>query len=143
MTELLAGNEDDPGAVIDRFYRALTAGDVAGARACCTADALFWHCFDGIAQDLDEASLAWAGLGTSFAEMRVQDVRRSVMANGRIVHQQWFVARKRDGAPMGWAVCLLVDLRDGLIARIDEYIDRAGPLAVPAPDARIPGLDPG
>ena len=27
---------------------------------------------------------------------------------------------------MGWPVCIVVEIRDGLIARIDEYIDRAG-----------------
>lgn len=38
------------------------------------------------------------------------------------------VARNADGVRRAWAVCLVISVENGLITRIDEYIDRAGSL---------------
>jgi len=132
----------DEGAVIDRFYAALTAGDIEAARACCAAEALFWHCFDGVAQDLATASQGWAALKGAFAELAAADVRRARTDAGSYVQRHLFMGRKPSGELVGWPVCLMVEVRNGLIWRIDEYIDRAGALAFSSTEAATPGLAP-
>lgn len=138
--DVKSATQADGGAVIDRFYTAVVAGDVAAARACCAPGAVFWHCFDGEAQDLEAASRGWAGLKSAFVELAVADVRRSRTAAGSYVHRQLFMGRRASGELIGWAVCLLVEIADGLICRIDEYIDRAGALGFSSTEAATPGL---
>lgn len=124
--------------VIERFYRALVAGDLAGMRACCTADAVFWHSFDGTVQTLDEACQGWEALFEGFAERRVSDATRLPIPGG-VLERHLFKASTRAGEWKAWAVCNIIILQEGLIARLDEYIDRAG-LGSPPVDDRTPGL---
>jgi hypothetical protein len=127
--------------VIDRFYGALAAGDVEAACACCTADAVFWHSFDRVEMSLDEIVPSWRALVAGFAARAFTDVRRAPIPGG-FVQRQLMVGRTAGGARIAWPVCFFVTLRDGLIARLDEYLDRAGSFQVDADDAATPGLPP-
>ena len=120
---------DDGGSAIDALYAALSKGDIAAARACCTEDFCLWHNFDRIEQNRDEAAIGWGQFIGSFPERAFIDVRRSATAQG-FVQQHLVVGRTQSGARIGWPLCIVVKMRDGLIARIDEYIDRAGSYAV-------------
>jgi ketosteroid isomerase-like protein len=131
----------EAGAVIDKLFEALARGDVASARACCTPEARFWHSFDGVALDLDQACAGWAGFIASFSERTVVDVRRVGIPNG-FLQQHYLVVRRPDGARKGWPICIVVRTREGLIARLEEYIDRSGTLPVSGGDLTTPGLPP-
>ena len=124
--------------VVERFYQALVAGNLVGMRDCCTPDAEFWHCFDGVVQTPDEACQGWGALFDGFAERRVSDATQVLIPAG-VVERHLFKVRTHDGHWKAWAVCNIIYLRDGLIARLDEYIDRAG-LSLPPEDGRTPGL---
>jgi len=110
---------------VTRLYDALSRGDIAAARACCAPDVRFWHCFDGIAQDLDGAAQGWEGLVAHTAARQSEDVRSVPTADG-LVQQFVFVVRTPAGERKAWPVCVVVKIKDGLITRLDEYIDRAG-----------------
>jgi ketosteroid isomerase-like protein len=128
----------DTGALVDRFYDALARGDLFGARACCTADVRFWHSFDRIALSLDEASHGWERLFAGFPERAFVDVRRCQTENG-FVQQLIMVGTTPAGVRLGWPLCIIIAVRDGLIARLDEYIDRAGHFVVTDADLPTPG----
>ncbi len=134
------GAGDESGGIIDRFYSALCRGDTPGARACCTPDVRFWHSFDGIAQDLETASRQWEEQAQTFPESGNADVRRMRGQDGRFVQQHVFWIRTEAGDRLGWPVCMIVDVRDGLIARLDEYVDRAGSISIASDEIRTPGL---
>jgi ketosteroid isomerase-like protein len=119
----------DAGELIDRFYGALERKDLDGARACCASDAVFWHNFDGVAQDLEQASAGWQGLFDFFEENRIVDVRRDALPAG-VVQRHLFLMRGADGILRGKPCAIFVRTRDGLITRIDEYIDLSSDLAV-------------
>jgi ketosteroid isomerase-like protein len=127
--------------VIDRFYEALTRGDVAGARACVTADLTVWHSFDRIAIGLEEAVAGWEDMVAGFPERSFVDVRRSPVPGGWVQRQQ-MMGRTASGTQVAWPVCLFVTLRDRLISRIDEYIDRAGRYEPAGDTTATPGLPP-
>ena len=129
---------DKDGAVIDRLFAALAAGDVAAAVDCYTPDGVLWHGFDGIAQDRDAIRANFEGLVVSVPERGVEDVRRQATATG-FVQQHVFVARTAQGRRIAWPVCIVVQVRDGKIARLDEYIDRAGSFAVGEGAVKTPG----
>ena len=128
----------DDGAVIDRFYQALSDGDLAAARACATPDALFWHCFDQVAMNCDVQMKALEGLIATLPKRGVEDVRRHAIPGG-FVQTHMFVVTLPDGARRAWAICIIVHIRDGLIARLDEYIDRAGSFAPGDETVATPG----
>ena len=117
------------GAIVDRLFGALASGDLDAALACLTPDARVWHSFDGIAQDRTEALAGWQALVANFPERAFVDVRRHAISGG-FVQQQLLVCRTASGQTMAWPVCVVIRLEDGLIARVDEYIDRAGKFAV-------------
>lgn len=113
---------DDP---VGRFYRALGEGDMAAMRACFTPAARLWHCFDGIEQSLDESCEGWAKLVAGTVARGIADVIQR-NAGDVVVQQHDFWIETQDGQRSAWHVCLVVRIEAGLIARIDEYIDRAG-----------------
>lgn len=132
--------QDGGGAVIDRFYEALSRGDLDGALACLTVDARVWHCFDGVAVDRAGCLEGWRALVTGFPERAFVDVRRHAISTG-FVQQHFMTARTLTGAMVGWPICVVVELSGGLISRMDEYIDRAGKLDIAQLNqARTPGL---
>ncbi|MBU6269554.1 MAG: nuclear transport factor 2 family protein [Sphingomonadales bacterium] len=125
--------------IIDRMFAALAAGDIAAARACYTADALCWHSFDGVAHDLDAITDQWRDLVSGFPRRAFVDVRRQATATG-FVQQHVMVGWTAAGVAKAWPCCIVVRVENGLIARLDEYIDRAGAF-VPQGDAIVaPGL---
>jgi ketosteroid isomerase-like protein len=129
----------DQAAVVDRLFRALEDGDLDAARACLTPDAVIWHGFDRKAHDLASIAEDWRQLVANFPGRAFVDVRRQATATG-LVQQQLLVVTARDGRRMAWPVCMVIRLEGGLIARLDDYIDRAG---VFVPEGEGPITTPG
>lgn len=112
-------------AVVDRLWDALAHGDVAAACDCLTSDGRVWHSYDRDAQDVETTRQAWTGFVAAFPERQFTDIRRQPTDTG-CVQQQTMIVRTSAGARKAWAVCIVVRIRDGRIARLDEYVDRAG-----------------
>lgn len=111
------------------------------ARAACTPDVVFWHSFDRVALTFETAAQGWAPLFQNFCERAFTDVRRFEIPGG-FVQQYLMVARTTAGASLAWPICAVVQTRDGLVSRFDEYIDRAGHFATAGADPTTPGLAP-
>ena len=124
---------------IDRLFGSLARGDIEGIRGALSPNAQVWHSFDCIAHDRDAAVANLAQTIAAFAERRTEDIRRQPTPAG-FVQQHLFVVRKADGRQMAWPVCIVVKIEDGLIARLDEYIDRAGFFVPGDGVANTPGL---
>jgi ketosteroid isomerase-like protein len=129
------------GTVIDELFAALSRGDIAAARACCTEDARIWHSFDRIAHDRDQAAQGWAQFVAAFPERKFVDARRSSTERG-FVQQHLMVGQTPDGSRLAWPVCVVVEVRGGRISRLEEYIDRAGSFMVIDDHPQTPGLSP-
>jgi ketosteroid isomerase-like protein len=130
----------DIGAVIDRMFAALAGGDLPTAAKCFTAGARIWHSFDGIAHDLNGIMAEWEGLIANFPQRDFVDVRRQPTPDG-FVQQHVMTGTTASGVRKAWPVCIVVTMDGGRIARLDEYIDRAGSFE-PSGDGpiRAPGL---
>lgn len=116
---------DNDGSIIEYMYAALGRGDVDAAIACYTPDARIWHSFDGVAHDLDAIRSQWEAMKPAFPEQHLADIRREPIPGGFVQRQLW-VVRTASGERKAWPVCIFFAIRDGRIARLDEYIDRAG-----------------
>ncbi len=125
---------------LDRMYDALAAGDVDGALACLTADAVVWHGFDGVAQGRDAIRAGWEALVAGFPERGIADVWRAPIPGG-FVQRHAMYGRTVSGARKAWPCALFVRIEGGLVSRIDEYIDRAGAFDwTEGAPVRTPGL---
>lgn len=113
------------GEVIDRLFGALAGGDVEAAVACFADGAKVWHCFDCIAHDKPAMREQWQVLVANFPERDFVDVRRQPIPGG-FVQQHVMTATTASDARKAWPTCIVVRVENGLIARLDEYIDRAG-----------------
>jgi ketosteroid isomerase-like protein len=118
---------------IIRLFDALSQGNIAAARACFVPEAVIWHGFDGIAADLETSLRSWEGL----TGCEIEDVHSLVTAEG-FVQQHVFIMHTQAGTRKAWHVCIVAKVSDGLITRLDEYMDRAG-FFVPAPLPQRPG----
>lgn len=131
---------DQSGAIIDTLFGALGSGDLDTALACLGPNATVWHSFDGISMDREAARAGWQDLVAGFPERAFVDVRRQAIPGG-FVQQHMMAARTPAGNLIAWPVCVIVRVENGLISRIEEYIDRAGRFAVDdLRGAKTPGL---
>lgn len=129
----------DGGAVIDALFDALSAGDLEAASACFTPGGVVWHSFDRVEQGRAAMVEGWRGLIAGFPERSFPDVWRAPIPGG-FVQRHLMVGRTAAGARFAWPVCIFVTLERGRIARLDEYIDRAGKFEVGDGTPVTPGL---
>jgi len=110
--------------VAERLFEAIETGDVGAVRDLYSSDAVIWHNTDGIEQTAEQnlATLSW--VVENLAERRYEDVSRSVTDRG-FVQQHMMRWTKADGTRAELPACIVATCSDGLITRIDEYLDSA------------------
>lgn len=138
---MIADDDQGAGAALDRMFGALSRGDLEAAAATLAPEGRVWHGFDRIAHDRAGIVRDWEPFVAGFPERAFVDVRRQVTATG-CVQQHLMVGRLKDGSRKAWPVCVVVRMGEGgLIARLDEYIDRAGAFTLEDGEAAItPGF---
>ncbi|MFI5717482.1 nuclear transport factor 2 family protein [Nocardia sp. NPDC051750] len=108
----------------DRFFAAVSAGDEATLTELYAPDARIWHNDKGTEETVTENLRVLRWLSRTLVDMRYEDIRRYPLPAG--FAQQHVL---RGGLPghglLEVAACLFVEVRDGRIIRIDEYVDSA------------------
>ena len=110
---------------LDRLFDALGCGDIAATADCFTPDAVVWHGFDQAEMTPAQAAEQWEAMVGQFPQRRVEQVRRQETATGCVQQHIW-IANTGAGREMAWPVCIVAEIVNGRISRLDEYIDRAG-----------------
>lgn len=128
-------NEDN---LIDRFFGSMQTCDTDVVLACLTDDAIVWHSFDRVAMGPADVVKSWIAMAARYTELGVADVRRQQTPTG-YVQQHLLVVRSADGVRKAWPVCIVVQIADGRIARLDEYIDLSGGFEPEEGDLKTPG----
>ena len=111
-------------ALADRFFAAISGGDVDGVRACYDPAVAVWHNYEAGEQGL-EANLAVLGwLGRHISDLRYDEIRRIVIEDGFV--QQHVLRGTTDwGLALEVPAMLRVYVAEGRIRRIEEYLDTA------------------
>ena len=107
-----------------RLIAAIEAGDPDAVRALYADDFVIWHNNDGQTQTKEEnlAVLGW--LIRNVKDRRYENVRRSPTPTG-FVQQHVLRGVWPNGQALELPACLIGEVRDGLITRLDEYLDSA------------------
>ena len=110
--------------LVVRFFAALEAGDIDTLREIYAPDAVVWHNDDLIEQSVDDNLKVLQGLHRAVSGLRYDIVRRAAAADG-IIQQHVLRGRLPDGAAVELHAAMYLQVRDGHITRIEEYLDSA------------------
>lgn len=102
----------------------LLAGDVAGVADLYHDDALVWRNLDDRALVKKQMIKVVTFLSTSVKDTRYSDIRVQATETG-FVQQHVLEGIAPSGEPVRAFACLVATIRDGKIARLDEYLDSA------------------
>lgn len=115
--------------VADRLFGSIERGDSAALAALWSEDIVVWRQAGGRERDKARGLtvIEWFVAATTDRRYEVLDRRIFADPDGRGFVQQHIVhATSAGGAPLSFRACLVVTVgSDGLITRIDEYLDPA------------------
>jgi ketosteroid isomerase-like protein len=105
-----------------RFFAALEAGDIDTVRAIYAPDALIWHNDDLIEQPVEENLKVLAGLHKAVSGLHYEVIRRAPADDG-VIQQHILRGRLRNGQEVALHAAMYLQVRDGHVTRIEEYLD--------------------
>lgn len=111
--------------VAGRLIAAIEAGDFDGFLACYAPGAVIWHNNDNLEQEPAHVVKVLGWLRKRVNGLRYEELRVQPTPTG-YVEQHVLRGTGRDGSAFEVPACLVVTVTDGLITRLDEYIDTAG-----------------
>jgi ketosteroid isomerase-like protein len=111
--------------IADRMFFAIEVGDGATLAGLWSDDVTVWRLGGGPARDKARALKVIAWFVDSTTDRRYEVLDRQVFLGG-FVQQHTVHAADTTGTPLSFRACLVVKVSvDGLITRIDEYLDPA------------------
>lgn len=115
-----------------RFVSAIENGDIEAVSACYADDAVIWHNFDNKDQSVAE-NLKVLGWMVGVLDSRKYEIVRRERISGGYVQQHVLHGRiVKTGASFSMPACLVVQVKDGRISRLEEYLDMAQAAALQA-----------
>lgn len=109
--------------VVARFFAALEAGDFAQVEALYHPDATMWL-NDGTERGVAGTLQVLQGLHRVLDGFRYEVARRHVVEGG-VVQQHALCGRLPDGTEVRMPAAMYLEIVDGRVARIEEYLDSA------------------
>ena len=117
--------DDAMRALAKSFFDCVEAGDIDGLVACYAPNAKIWHNTDEQIQGPEDNKKTLAGMVTRILD-RVYDNRRVEVFPGGFLQQHVLRGtRKHDGVRLALPACIICQVEDGKITRLDEYFDSA------------------
>ena len=111
-------------AFAKRFFDAIEQGDVDAVRDSYTPDVGIWHNFDDKVQSREENLATLRGMVSRISDRSYAD-RRVEVFDGGFMQQHVLHGARKDGSRVSMPAAIICRLRDGRIARLDEYLDSA------------------
>jgi uncharacterized protein len=108
----------------ERFLTGVQAGDPEAVRACYAPDAKIWHNTDNFEQSVDQNMRTLRWFARTLPDRRYRVLRREALKDG-FLQQHVLEATLPDGTAWEMPACVVVTARDGLIVRLEEYLDSA------------------
>jgi ketosteroid isomerase-like protein len=117
--------------LVVRFFAALEAGDIEAVRAIYAPDALIWHNDDLIEQSVEDNLKVLAGPHRAVSGLRYDVIRRADVADG-VLQQHVLRGTLPNGTEVELHAAMYLQVRDGHVTRIEEYLDSGKRAAIRA-----------
>lgn len=111
-------------AFAKKFVDAIQAGDVPTVRDCYAPDAKLWHNTDNIEQTVDQNMKVLGWFINNLPDRNYRVLRREALSDG-FLQQHVLEATLPDGSLFKMSACVVVRVENGVITRLDEYLDSA------------------
>jgi ketosteroid isomerase-like protein len=108
----------------DRFVGAIQTGDVPTVRSCYAPGAKIWHNTDNVEQTVDDNVKVLEWFIKTLPDRNYRVLRREALKDG-FLQQHVLEATLPDGAAWKMSACVVIKMENGLITRLDEYLDSA------------------
>jgi ketosteroid isomerase-like protein len=106
-----------------RFFAAVETGDIDQIRAIYAPDAIIWHNHDRKEQTVEENLKVLRWVARHLPKRRYNVLRRVAIPGGFL--QQHVLEGETANGPFSMPACIVVQVREGRIARLEEYLDSA------------------
>ncbi len=110
--------------LVIRFFTALEAGDIEALRDIYAPDAVIWHNDDLLEQSVEDNLKVLAGLHRAVSGLRYDVIRRAPVADG-VLQQHVLRGKLPNGADVELHAAMYLQVRNGHVTRIEEYLDSA------------------
>jgi len=110
--------------VARRFFAAVENGDIEIVSAIYHPNAVIWHNYDGLETGPGENLEVLRGFIKRAPQRRYANPRLLTTARG-FVQQHVLEATRIDGRQLSLPACVIAEVEDGRITRLDEYFDTA------------------
>jgi ketosteroid isomerase-like protein len=111
-------------ALAKRFFDAIEKDDIDTVRGIYAPDAVIWHNNDGLSTTREENLKVLEGFIKAVPTRRYID-RRVGAFDGGFVQQHLLKGKLANGKELALACCIVCEVKDGRIVRLDEYFDSA------------------
>lgn len=118
-------------AIAEQMFTAIEQGDLDALSAMWSDDVVVWRLGGGRERDKPRALTVIRWFVDNTAGRRYEVLERQVF-DGGFVQQHLVHAAAKDGTPVTFRACLVVKVANGLVTRIDEYLDSADLAALAA-----------
>jgi ketosteroid isomerase-like protein len=106
----------------EHFLGAVQSGNIAALRACYAPGAKIWHNTDNVEQTVDENIKILEWYMRTLPDRHYRVLRREPLKDG-FLQQHVLEATLPDGSKWKMSACVVVRMENGLITRLDEYLD--------------------
>jgi ketosteroid isomerase-like protein len=111
-------------ALADRLMGAIEAGDIETVKSCYAPGVAIWHNFDEIDQSLEDNLKVMHWMARHLLERKYTIEKRRYFEDG-MLQQHVLTGITPDGTPFRMPACIVFTMRQGRIARLEEYLDTA------------------
>jgi ketosteroid isomerase-like protein len=118
-------SESEMNALADRLTRAYEQNDIATITDSYAPDAAIWHNLDEVDQDVAEQLDATRWLNEKLKDIKYEILTRSFFDGGYVQQYAVHGTVTASGEPFRMSLIMRVEVSDGRIKRLDEYLDSA------------------
>jgi ketosteroid isomerase-like protein len=110
--------------VCEQLFAAIMRGDIDVVRGIYAPDAVIWHNNDQIEENPETNLRTLSWVTRNIKDLRYEDIRRQETATG-FVQQHVLRGIAPNGAALEIPACIVCQVNDGRITRLEEYLDSA------------------
>jgi len=108
--------------IVSAFFAALESGDIEAIREIYAPDIVVWHNYDQVEQDLEQSLKVLKAFRRTVSDVRYEIIRQADTGDG-VLQQHILHGRLSDGRNIAIPAAIYLQVRDGRITRIEEYLD--------------------
>ncbi len=115
----------------ESLFAAIMRGDIEAVRAIYAPNAVIWHNNDQVEETPERNLRVLKWVSTNVKDLRYEEMKRQETATG-FIQQHVLRGIAPNGTALEIPACIICEVKDGHIVRLDEYLDSAQTAALRA-----------